>query len=194
MQGEKLGFENRQNSFTYVEKPLPLITIDNETKEFTIEQEAIEFLQSLEGPLCVISVAGMYRTGKSYLLNRVLLNRKRGFGVGPTVNACTRGLWVWGTPIAGTSKDGKPCNIIIIDSEGIGSLDEDHNHDTRIFSMAILLSSYFIYNSIGSIDENSIQNLSLVVNITKQIHVRSSQGQGEILDSDAYARYFPSFL
>jgi hypothetical protein len=46
-------------------------------------------------------VAGLYRTGKSYLLNRMLLNRPSGFGVGPTVNACTKGLWIWGTPIKG---------------------------------------------------------------------------------------------
>ncbi|MBK8156839.1 MAG: hypothetical protein IPK55_13030 [Streptococcus sp.] len=36
---------------------------------------------------------------------------------------------------------------MIVDSEGIGALDEDSNHDMRIFSLAILLSSYFIYNS-----------------------------------------------
>jgi hypothetical protein len=38
----------------------------------------------------VVTVAGMYRTGKSYLLNRIILDRKNGFGVGPTVNACTK--------------------------------------------------------------------------------------------------------
>jgi len=37
-----------------------------------------------------VSVAGLYRTGKSYLLNRVILNRSDGFGVGPTVNPCTK--------------------------------------------------------------------------------------------------------
>jgi hypothetical protein len=29
----------------------------------------------------------------------MLLNRQRGFGVGPSINPCTKGLWVWGTPI-----------------------------------------------------------------------------------------------
>jgi len=38
----------------------------------------------------LIAVAGMYRTGKSYLLNRMLLNRSDGFGVGPTINPCTK--------------------------------------------------------------------------------------------------------
>lgn len=55
----------------------------------------------------------------------MLLNRSSGFGVGNTVNACTKGLWVWGTPIKGYNADGDPMNILIVDSEGIGALDED---------------------------------------------------------------------
>ena len=43
----------------------------------------------------------------------------------------------------------------------------------RIFSLALLLSSYFIYNSTGSIDENALNNLSLVVNLTKHIQFKS---------------------
>ncbi len=58
--------------------------------EFEINEEAQDFLKSLPGPLGIIAVAGMYRTGKSYLLNRMLLNRSGGFGVGPTINPCTK--------------------------------------------------------------------------------------------------------
>lgn len=64
-----------------------------------------------------------------------------------------------------------------MDSEGIGSTDEDQTHDTRVFSLAILLASNFIYNSMGSIDENALNNLSLVVNLTKNIHIKSSDGE-----------------
>lgn len=49
--------------------------------------------QNVEGPFGVVSVAGLYRTGKSYLLNKVLLNRQpgeSGFGVGPSINPCTK--------------------------------------------------------------------------------------------------------
>jgi hypothetical protein len=41
----------------------------------------------------------------------------------------------------GTTAQGEQVNVLIVDSEGIGALDEDSNHDTRIFSLAILLSS-----------------------------------------------------
>jgi hypothetical protein len=108
------------------------------------------------------------------LLNLKPASRRRGFGVGPSINPCTKGLWLWGTPIRGTTADGKPVNVLVVDSEGIGGLDEDNNHDMRIFSLALLLSSFFLYNSVGSIDENALQSLSLVVNITKHIQLKSS--------------------
>lgn len=57
---------------------------------FEINEDTREWLKSLDAPLGVISVAGMYRTGKSYLLNRMLLNQSKGFDVGPTINACTK--------------------------------------------------------------------------------------------------------
>jgi hypothetical protein len=57
---------------------------------FEINEETRDFLKKLDSPIGVISVAGMYRTGKSYLLNRMLLNQSRGFDVGPTINACTK--------------------------------------------------------------------------------------------------------
>lgn len=133
-------------------------------------------MQLVKGPIGVVSVAGMYRTGKSYLLNRLLLNRKGGFGVGPTINPCTKGIWIWGTPLKGFTSTGEPCSVLIVDSEGIGGLDEDNNHDMRIFCIALLLSSYFIYNSMSQIDENALSSLSLVVNLTK--HIQTTSGAG----------------
>lgn len=63
--------------------------------------------------------------------------------------------------------NGEKVAILIVDSEGIGAFGEDQNHDTKIFLFALLLSSYFIYNSMGTIDENAINNLSLIINLSK---------------------------
>ena len=109
----------------------------------------------------------MYRTGKSYLINRMLLNRQKGFSVGPTINPCTKGLWIWSRPIFGEDNSGKPLPVLLIDTEGFGALDTDTNHDIRIFTLAILLSSYFLYNSVGGIDESALQNLNFVINLSK---------------------------
>lgn len=53
--------------------------------------------------------------------------------------------------------------MIVMDTEGIGATDQVDNYDTKVFMLAMLLSSYFIYNSVGAIDEKAISNLSLVV-------------------------------
>lgn len=101
-----------------------------------------------------------------------MLDRQSGFGVGSTIQACTKGLWVWGSPIPGRTLDGEPIQVLVIDTEGLAALDEESNHDIRIFSLAVLLSSYFVYNSQGSIDETALQNMNLVLQITKHIHLK----------------------
>ena len=36
---------------------------------------------------------------------------------------------------------------------------KDNDNDTKIFTLAVLISSFFMYNSVGSIDERSISEL-----------------------------------
>ena len=55
----------------------------------------------------------------------------------------------------------------MIDSEGLNALDESQNHDLRIMTLSVLLSSKLIYNSMNAIDEQSLSQLNLVVNLTK---------------------------
>ena len=133
----------------------------------------------------------MYRTGKSYLINRMLLNRQKGFTVGPTVNPCTKGLWIWSKPIYGEGSKGKRLPVLLIDTEGFGALDTDSNHDVRIFTLTILLSSYFLYNSVGGIDESALQNLNFVINLSKFIRLKSGDTE---TDPEELSNLFPSFL
>ena len=73
------------------ERGIPFITF-TEKKGFTLSQEAEDFLKSLnDSKLGLISVVGKYRTGKSFFVNRVLLEKSnQGFAVGPTINPCTK--------------------------------------------------------------------------------------------------------
>jgi len=167
-------------------KAISMVNYDPSLGQFVINQEALEIIRQLQNPLGVISVAGMYRTGKSYLLNRMLLNRSGGFSVGPSINPCTKGLWMWSKTIQAHTPQGKPLNVLIIDTEGIGATDEDQNHDNKIMTLAILLSSYFIFNSMGTIDESSIQSLSFIVNITKNIQQKNGNKD--------FSKYLPAFM
>jgi Guanylate-binding protein, N-terminal domain/Guanylate-binding protein, C-terminal domain/PX domain len=170
---------------------IPLI-LYYEREGFRITPEGLEFLNSIDKKIGVISVAGKYRTGKSYLLNKIILNIKsQGFGVGPTINPCTKGIWIYNKPIDIKTSDGDDIALLILDSEGLGAFDEDANHDTRIFMLAVLLSSYFIYNSVGSIDENALNNFSLIINLTKNLQIRATDSE---LDVEELSNYFPSLL
>lgn len=58
---------------------------------------------------------------------------------------------------------------MLMDTEGLGSLEEGENTDTKIFLMSTLLSSFMVYNSVGSIDEKAIQGLGLIVNLSRML-------------------------
>lgn len=69
--------------------------IINRQGEFVVAEEATSFLRTLSGrKLGIVCIVGKYRTGKSYLINKVILERTNndGFKVGPTVNPCTKVL------------------------------------------------------------------------------------------------------
>lgn len=141
-------------------------------------------VRNIRGPVAVVSIAGLYRTGKSFLLNQ-LLRRPDGFAVGATVNACTKGLWIWGD-----AEETDGLSVIFMDTEGLGSTQRSSTQDTRIFSLALLLSSYFIYNSRGVIDGRALDDLSLVINLTKFIQVKAQKEE----DGSGLYEFFPSFL
>ena len=165
-------------------KPIEFIKIDNEGK-CKLTKEAEEMLSKIESNLAVICIAGIYRSGKSYLLNR-LLGRQDGFEIGPNITSCTKGLWIWGNTIKLQNRN---IEVLIIDTEGLASAFEDRNEsiDMIIFCLSLLLSSLFIYNSMKNIDESAIENLALVLNFAKKI-------QSKYNEINDYANNFPSFL
>ena len=133
----------------------------------------------------VVSIVGPYRTGKSFLANRIL-NQSKGFSIGSTTQACTKGIWVWNKPVQITSDT----VMILIDTEGLASTERSTNIDIKIFSLSILLSSIFLYNQMGPINEMSLEDISLVGNLTNYIHVTQSKNE---MGTD-FKSFFPSFL
>jgi len=48
---------------------------------------------NIELGICVI--VGKYRTGKSYIINKAIIEKNNVFQVGSTINSCTKGLWLY---------------------------------------------------------------------------------------------------
>lgn len=68
--------ENKINKFEnnniYEEKPIQLLEFQGSS--FKINNEALEFIRSIEEEIIVVSTVGKSRTGKSFLLNLLLDN------------------------------------------------------------------------------------------------------------------------
>ena len=80
--------------------------------------------------------------------------------------------------------------IFFLDSEGCDSTDKHEEYDIKIFTLSVLMSSYFIYNSIGCIDEESIQTLSLVSKLAANIQINPNNQDNQY----SLSYYIPKFL
>ena len=119
-------------------KVVPLITFDGEN--YTAVHETMEWLSSITGHVGVVACAGRYRTGKSFLQNCLCrAPAGQGFGVGDTVQACTKGIWIYKEIFKGNQ-----CDLLFIDTEGIDALDADNTHDILIFTLSLLLSNLYL--------------------------------------------------
>uniref|UniRef100_A0A3B3R775 GB1/RHD3-type G domain-containing protein n=1 Tax=Paramormyrops kingsleyae TaxID=1676925 RepID=A0A3B3R775_9TELE len=167
----------------------PICLIENTTKnELKVNQEAVAILSSFHQPVVVVSIVGMYRTGKSYLMNR-LAGKNKGFALGSTIQSKTKGIWMWCVPVPGREQ-----TLVLLDTEGLGDVEKgDDKNDHWIFSLAVLLSSTLIYNSIGTINNVAVMNLQYVTELTKHIKVKSND-EDEADASAEYVRFFPSFI
>lgn len=68
----------------------------------------------------------------------------------------------------------------MLDTEGIDAWDQTGQYSVQIFSLAVLLSSLFVYNQMGGIDEAALDRLSLVTEMTKHIRVRANKGSFQL--------------
>jgi hypothetical protein len=94
--------------------------------------------------------------------------------VGSSVKACTKGIWL----CARADSAHPDTTVLFLDTEGTSSTSRSESYDSRVFALALLLSSYFVYNSVGTIDGNAISKLNLVVNLTRHIHVKVCVSSG----------------
>ncbi|XP_065122835.1 guanylate-binding protein 1-like isoform X4 [Paramisgurnus dabryanus] len=175
--------------------PAPVCLIENEDSgTLSVRKEGKDILDRINGPVVVVSVVGLYRTGKSYLMNR-LAQQQTGFALGNTVESKTKGIWMWCVPHP--SMPGH--TLVLLDTEGLGDVKKgDSKNDGWIFCLAVLLSSTVVYNSRGTIDNNAVEQLHYVAELAEQIKIKSpssaSEEDEEGEENFQFVCFFPSFV
>uniref|UniRef100_A0A452F349 GB1/RHD3-type G domain-containing protein n=1 Tax=Capra hircus TaxID=9925 RepID=A0A452F349_CAPHI len=152
--------------------------------------EALKILSAIRQPIVVVAIVGLYCTGKSYLMNK-LARKKKGFSLGSTLQSRTKGIWMWCVP----HPEKPDRTLVLLDTEGLGDVEKgDNQNDSWIFALAILLSSTFVYNSMGTINQQAMDQLHYVTELTDRIRARSSPDVDEVEDSADFVSFFPDFI
>ncbi|XP_045705499.1 guanylate-binding protein 6-like [Phyllostomus hastatus] len=168
----------------------PICLVENINEQLSVNQEALKILDQISQPVVVVAIVGLYRTGKSYLMN-CLAGQNHGFPLGSTVQSETKGIWMWCVP-----HPSKPNHtLVLLDTEGLGDVEKgDSKNDSWIFALAVLLSSMLIYNSMGTITNQALEQLHYVTELTELIRAKSSPTPDGGDDSMEFVSFFPDFV
>ena len=148
----------------------PLLTYDYKSEKFVLGDDALRELQSIQGPLRIISVIGDARVGKSTNLNliRYFLDGKESgmvqkvFKTSESMVPCTSGAWM---SVVRDANDAG--NTILIDTEGTNMGDNEVTDLLSIF--AVLMSSGVALFAREAISNHNIQFLYRVSRLSEQI-------------------------
>ncbi|XP_052760034.1 guanylate-binding protein 1-like [Mya arenaria] len=129
-----------------------------EANTLKVCDDVLDEISRIDKPCVIVSIAGLYRTGKSYLMNR-LAGTQEGFALGDTIESMKKGIWVW----CRVHPEQKDTVLILLDTEGWEDIEKgDSNHDNRIFTLATLLCSTLVYNVKGAFDQEAVNKLTIL--------------------------------
>ena len=118
--------------------------------------------------IAVLVISGPANTGKSFLANQIV-GSASGFKVRSQMpgSSGTVGIWIWNQLIPVCSE----FDALILDCQG---LNDDNSHpdvDLKLLAISMLLSSQFVFNTVGLISDDSLNLLSIVQLLTTQIRI-----------------------
>ena len=160
--------------------PSPVLLVEQRAEDGTlhVSESALRLLREKvkNRKVRVCSVIGRARSGKSFLISRILGHTgPGGFGIDHRVNSFTKGIWVWASVVP----DGSGDALLALDTEGLYSPEHSARADgaTRRSVLALALSSLVIFNMTGTITKPDIEAILLFA----QLAARIQPGQAEDL-------------
>ena len=105
-----------------------LLSKDEKTGQLRLNKDGMDALARIEAPLAVCLIAGPYRSGKSFLMNKLFVNsnkmtmkksnrNKIMFPVGHLDQSQTKGVWLSESFITLNQNSNQPIRVIFMDTE-----------------------------------------------------------------------------
>lgn len=169
-------------------QPLAVIVTNEENHSFSLHEKALEHIL-LRPDICdlhvaIISVAGAFRKGKSFLLNfflRYLRNRCNSTKNDPTNQTWlgtddellkgfnwrggsereTSGMLLWSEPFIFEEPNGEKIAVLLMDTQGTFDSQSTVKDCATVFALSTMVSSVQIFNLSQNMQEDDLQHLQL---------------------------------
>ncbi|XP_031157011.1 atlastin-2-like isoform X2 [Sander lucioperca] len=162
-----------------VARPVQIVSADEEEHSFSLQEAALErlLLQDAVQDLhvVVVSVAGAFRKGKSFLLDFMLryMHKQSGSWVGrddePLTGfswrgGCERettGILAWSEVFVVEKPDGCKVAVLLMDTQGAFDSQSTIKDCATLFALSTMTSSVQVYNLSQNVQEDDLQHLQL---------------------------------
>ncbi|XP_067391394.1 RING finger protein 112-like [Emydura macquarii macquarii] len=169
-------------------RPVQLVRLDEEGDLFLDEEALSRCLEQGEvgaAPVCLVSIVGEQRRGKSFLMNYLLRRLQsleasegswmgwedeplEGFEWRMDIQRVTEGVWAWSQPFWVLAEGGKVA-VLLIDTKG--SMDIESNKETsiKLSALSMLLSSYQILNIGSRVKDTDLEYLEMFLHVAEVV-------------------------
>ncbi|XP_062979965.1 atlastin-2 isoform X1 [Elgaria multicarinata webbii] len=170
------------NEEVVIEKPGPIqiVLAHEDDHNFDLDESALERILLQEHirdlNIVVVSVAGAFRKGKSFLLDfmlRYMYNKESSSWIGGTNEPLTGFTWrggcerettgiqIWSEVFIVPKPDGTKVAVLLMDTQGAFDSQSTIKDCATVFALSTMTSSVQVYNLSQNIQEDDLQHLQL---------------------------------
>jgi len=166
-------------------EPVQIVNVEEGSNEhiFTLDEDALKRVlcqkEIKDKPVCIVSVAGAFRKGKSFLLNFLLrflrakgsenwlrssgdeFESTEGFDWKGGSNRVTTGILMWSEVFTIETSEGEVA-VVLLDTQGCFDRRSSVKDGVTIFALSLLASSVLIYNLDDNIQEDDLEHLDFL--------------------------------
>ena len=182
-----------------IEGPSVLNLIEFKRDQLVLNEEALLTLRNIHEDLIIVFIFGKENSGKSYLMN-LLINSKEKNKIRVSnslinpkstkalkknsyfnfISGNKKGIYFWSSPL---EKENSKEKILFFDSVGMNNNENiiQQGLGSKLLALMIIISSLFIYNTVGDINSRSLNDLQLIVQLTDSINIEGKLDKDEII-------------